>query len=187
MEIVRGINWGTYYFFNFQANKLPWLRPVMEVFDFLGGYLVLGLIVLLTVMLLLGKKQTRMALAVVFFTLAGVGLVETVRFLLHSPRPPANAMRLDEMYRSFPAVSVFLAFLVLLNLALAMEYVVSTTRLCVVVYVGLVLLALLITVSQLFLRTHWLSDVLAGMTGGIGLALLCRAQKVGGNPRVNPS
>jgi hypothetical protein len=172
MEIIRSLNWGTFYFFNFQNNSLPELRPLFQWGDLVGSYPVMVCLLLITVAMALLTGRSRLAGTIFLLGLLAVAMAEGLRFTLPSPGP---AQPLEEVARSFPARPVFYAFFVFLNLALVLECLVPGRKFLLLIFNVLALeLALWVTVSQLFLGLHFLTDVFAGMSGGIGLALLTR-------------
>lgn len=184
---VENVVWGTYYFFRFQVGvRVPGIRPIMEAGDLVGSLPVQLVVAFLTLTLLLLKRKVGSAFVVLMITAAAFGLFEGLHFLVPSSRPPIDpqsTLLTADDHRSFPAAPVLLSFVTLLNLDMALADWLSLRRRRVTLGV-LLMVALWVTLSQLVLGLHFLNDVIAGMTAGIGLALICRALAL---PRTVPA
>jgi undecaprenyl-diphosphatase len=172
MDLFEGLDWGTYYFFRFQANRLPDLNSLMQVGDWIGSYL--GVAILLAASVAITPRR-RMALVVVITFLLGSLLVEGVKVATQRPRPPdaQNILGALEL-SSFPSRAVFLAAFAWLILAMAVERRTERSGYRIAVYACAGLGIVFVCVSELWLGLHFVTDVLAGLAGGIGLALVAR-------------
>jgi undecaprenyl-diphosphatase len=182
MDPFERLDWATYYFFRFQANRAPFLHDVITLGDWLGGYAAIALVTAVAVAVALVGSRWRLAGAIVMALVFGVLLVEGTRLATQRPRPPDAQNFLPGAAASpgFPSRGVFLAAVAWLLLAVALERPSWRRGKRVGVYAGAALLIVCVCLSQLLLGLHFLTDVLAGLAGGVGLALLARAVAPGG-------
>jgi undecaprenyl-diphosphatase len=176
MDLFRGLDWGTYNTFQFMAKHSPGLQSYMEAGDWLGSYVGVAILLALTVLVFVRQKQWRAALAIVATFVLGIILVEGVKLATHRPRPPdaQNILASAEFSPSFPSRAVFLAAFAWLMLATALERWTRNKKYRIAIYVVAALGIVFVCVSVLWLGLHFLTDVLAGLAGGLGLALVAR-------------
>jgi hypothetical protein len=174
VNLLQGMDNGGYYFFRHKAQHYPDLVPVMQVGDAVGSLVLIVVLAVLAVLLFLARGQARAAGVSAAFFVLGVVLVEAVRHLLPGRRPEdaQNYLDAEEMLHGFPARSVFLftvagiLFLYAIGPALTGRLQRGLMTACVVV------LVLWVCMSQLFLGLQFVTDVMAGLAGGVALGLL---------------
>lgn len=172
MDMFDGLDWGTYYFFRFQANHAPALQTFMQLGSWVGSTIgVVIVLVLATAMTPLPWRRRVALVLLVSFLIGGV-LVEGVKAVTQRPRPPdaQNILGGAELSSSFPNRAVFLAAFGWLMLAQALERRTMSHRLRVGIYVAAALLIIFVCVSELWLGLGFVTDVLAALAGGIALA-----------------
>ncbi len=172
----NGLDYGTYSFFHFQAHDLPVnLDPLMRVGDSLGGYPATALVLGLAIVFAPRPAYLRMFVVVVTAYVVGGLMLEGVRLAVHRARP-ANAENILGVAGdpSFPSRAVFLAAFAWPILALALDKRLTSRAARIVVHALAALIVVFVCVSELWLSLHYLTDVLAGLSGGIGLSLLVR-------------
>ena len=148
----------------------PALVSAFKVFTLLGSVPVLGVFVIAVALLLLRRRQVNEAALVVLGALGIEILFSVLKLVFHRPRPELAYVHLDTY--SFPsghASGSAGIYAILLYLA-ARHFSMSRKLLLTLAYVALVGL---IGFSRLYLEVHYLSDVLAGITLGIGWAAVC--------------
>jgi undecaprenyl-diphosphatase len=172
-KAMQGVDWGAYYWFSFQRNGAgKALRPVMEIANLLGSYLALAIlaVAIMSLLLTLGRQRPAGAFGVLVCVAVLIG--EGLKSLVGRPRPPDAEIILGRQNSpSFPNVSALLASMLLLILAMILGTVIHG-RIRFVVYAVCLLLVLLIGASQLYLGLYFLTDLLAGWTAGVLLALV---------------
>jgi membrane-associated phospholipid phosphatase len=177
MHLLEGLDWGTYYFFRFEANRLalraPHVQGLMEAGDWLGGYLGTAVLLALAIVVTPRPQRPRMALAVLTTFLMGALLVEGVKIATARPRPPDAENILGEaMSSSFPSRAVFFAAFAWMMVGRALEHRVGSRAGRVVVYLAAALGVIFVCVSELWLALHFVTDVLAALAGGVGLGMV---------------
>jgi undecaprenyl-diphosphatase len=170
-----GLDWGTYYFFRFAAQHARRLERMMETGYAAGGYLIVTILVLAAVSLLLSAKRQRAALATLIFFLIGVALMEGTRLLISRSRPPdaENYVGATALTTGFPS-RVLLVVFALLSLALALESSITKKSCLVLLYIVIALAITWVCVAELWLGISFVTDVIAGLAGGLALAATAR-------------
>lgn len=182
MDLFRPIDFGTTYFFNFLTETNVHLLPAFRAGCFLAGPWIAGLVALLTALLLARQGHHRAAMMLLAYFLAGSLLVEAVRFLVQ--RPPSTFaliwLEVDGPFRAnlralssiFPSESIFLSTFAWIGLWITARKLDwnQFARLAILLLAFVVVFGGF--VCNLFLARHYLSDLLAGLAGGAGLALL---------------
>jgi len=148
----------------------PTLVSAFKVFTLLGSVPVLALVVLVATLFLLRRRRVNDAALVCIGGLGIEVLFSVLKLVFHRPRPELAYVHLDTY--SFPSghasgsagIYAILFYLAARRLALR-------GRLLFVF--AFVVLVGLIGFSRLYLEVHYLSDVLAGITLGIGWAAAC--------------
>ena len=146
------------------------LVRVSEIVTYGGNAIVLGVAVLGAALVLLRRgRMNDAALLVVAF--GGAVVVNgALKLLFHRPRPELAFVHLDTY--SFPsghaaasaATFTAVAWLIGRRRTTSMRVVVAVAAAAAICVVGF---------SRLYLGAHYLSDVLAGITFGVGWATLC--------------
>jgi undecaprenyl-diphosphatase len=161
MNDIQGLDSATDAWFHFQRGKAP--HPLMEAANLLSGYPALAALALAIMGLLLYLGRQRQAGAFGVLVVVAVVLGEGLRLLVGRQGP--------QMSPSFPNVSALLTSMLLLILAMVLSTIVQG-RLRFLIYAACLVLVLLIGASQLYLSLHFLTDLLAGWTAGVLLALI---------------
>jgi len=148
----------------------PTLVSAFKVFTLVGSVPILALLVLAVAFLLLRRRQVNEAALLCLGALGIEILFSVLKLVFHRPRPELAYVHLDTY--SFPsghAAGSAGIYAILFYLA-ARRISMSRKVLLAFSYVALVGL---IGFSRLYLEVHYLSDVLAGITLGIGWAAAC--------------
>jgi undecaprenyl-diphosphatase len=172
----------------FQSEHAPWLDPVMANLTDLGQRYVVTLAALVALVVFLVLRRLRAAVLLLVATAASWGLVEGVKRVVQRPRPPKEEVKRvepgvlsrslpqpskGEVSYSFPSGHALTAAGIYLTLALLAARRLRRGGLRVLVVLGTALLVVAIGVTRLYLGVHYVSDVVAGWLGGLGIALVC--------------
>jgi undecaprenyl-diphosphatase len=170
---IKGIDAGTYYFFDFVGKQYRDILPVMELANSLAGYVgsVVLLVLAVIVFVVRGRKSLGVVSLIVFAIAAAGG--EGLRHLIARRRPDdaQDMLGAANMIGSYPAVGVLLFTLALILLTVALTIGAPRLR-RVLLSVLAALIIVLVCLSQFFLRLHFMTDVVAGLMGGSACALL---------------
>jgi undecaprenyl-diphosphatase len=174
VDLFRNLDNGAYNFFDFQSKNVPALVAGMQVGDWVSGIFVPAILVLAAAGIFLTRHRNVAALLSLAAFLLGVIFVEILPMLVAAHRPEGTQYRLDaaEMLRSFPARGVFLVTLAAVLVAFAAADVVRRPAPRILIFAGLLVLTVWVAMSQLMLRLHFVTDVMAGLAGGLALGLL---------------
>jgi undecaprenyl-diphosphatase len=185
-NLFEGLDWGTYYFFRFQANRAPALHDLMRVGDWLGSYLGAALILVAAVAITPHPGKWRMALVIVPAFLFAPLLVEGAKRATRRPRPPdaQNILGAIETSPSFPSRAVFLSAFAWIMLSSGLERRTPRTGYGLAIRAAAGLGIVFVCVSELWLGLHFVTDVLAGLAGGVGLGLSARWAALEPAPRL---
>jgi undecaprenyl-diphosphatase len=156
--------------------EYPQLRPLMQLLSRIGsGYVLIPLTVVLYVVL---KRQGHRAARHIPAMFAGAFAVFALtKWIVARPRPKLSPYGFPSAH-TFGAVVLFGGLIYLL-------WTVEMSRVWRWVgTAGLLLLTLGVALSRLYLRSHWLSDVVGGLTGGVAYLLIFLLAV---DPRLRPS
>ncbi|MCM2293736.1 phosphatase PAP2 family protein [Allorhizobium sp. BGMRC 0089] len=149
-----------------------WLALAMRDITSLGGFTLISLITLLSVLYLTAARQYRNAaivtLAITFGALAERGL----KLLFSRPRPEIVPHLVEVQTMSFPSGHAMMSAITYLTLGAMLARAQPTRRLRVFVILSGLLLTLLSGTSRVFLGVHYPTDILAGWTVGGAWALM---------------
>ena len=156
--------------------EYPQLRPLMQLLSRIGsGYVLIPLTLVLYVVL---KRQGHRAARHIPAMFAGAfAIFALTKWIVARPRPKLSPYGFPSAH-TFGAV-VFFGGVIYLLWTVEMSRVwrwVGTA--------GLLLLILGVALSRLYLRSHWLSDVFGGLTGGVAYLLIFLLAV---DPRLRPS
>ena len=156
------------------AHRSPGLDAVVTFFTNIGGTTILPIIVTVVVALLAWRWRSWTPVVLMAVAAAGsVAMTQAGKDLAGRARPPqAYAVPPYEASPSFPSghtlnstvIAIVLAYLVLLNVKSRTGRIVTVTLL--VVY------AVAMGMSRVFLGHHWFTDVVAGFIAGTAWALV---------------
>jgi len=146
-----------------RSTPYPELRPLMQALSRIGsGWVLIPLTVVAFV--LLKRRGHRAARYIPALFLGSVAVFALTKWVVARPRPKLSPYGFPSAH-TFGAV-VFFGGVIYLLWTVEMRPVwrwVGT--------VGLLLLILGVAVSRLYLRSHWMSDVLGGAAGGTAYLL----------------
>jgi undecaprenyl-diphosphatase len=176
MEFLQSLDNATLEWFKNHRTEVG--NAIMLDLTALGGYVVLPLIVTFSVGLLLALRRYQTAFFVLTVVVGGALLVEGAKSLIDRPRPPEARLvfPLAQLPNtpSFPSGHSTLSAVVYLTLALLVAGRVKGRRVHAYLVSCSLLLTFLIGVSRMYLGVHYLTDVVAGWTVGMGWALAWR-------------
>jgi len=150
----------------------PATQTFMRGISALHATRVVLLIAALGAGLLLWRHDGRAALTLAVAVVGGGVLNHGLKHALRRPRPGMDAASAAGTDFSFPSGHVALATLLWAALALLLVRAGTARRVAGALALAMVLL---VGLSRLVLRAHWLSDVLAGALLGAGWLALCLA------------
>lgn len=177
MDFFKGIDNGAYAGLRFEAGRSPGLADAMRGVDFVGSFGWIALLALLALPWRRGGVWRRRAVTMFVIAAVGFASMELVRNVADRRRPEdAAALVGGAMGKSFPNLPAFAFPLAAVLGATAWLSVIEPTRARPKLLFGAVAVAVgLVAFSQLLLGLGFLSDVLTGLAGGLGFALLARA------------
>jgi membrane-associated phospholipid phosphatase len=177
-DFLKSIDKGAYYAFSEAVNGATGepqdVVQLLESGTWVGSYYGAVLLLALACILLLAQRRARAMLFTVAAIVIAAAGVEVMRIAvpIHRPENAARILSGSEMQHSFPASEVFaftLAGAIFLYAALgslrgrAARIGVSTVVAVLVLWVAM---------SELLLVLHFVTDVAAGLFGGLAVALL---------------
>jgi undecaprenyl-diphosphatase len=147
-----------------RSSQYPAIRPLMQLLSHIGsGYVLIPLCVVMYVVLrrhghrAAGYLPAMFVGAIAFFTLA--------KWIVARPRPKLSPY-------GFPSAHTF-GSVVFFGGVIYLLWTVETSRGWRWVGTGASLLLIAgVAVSRLYFRSHWLSDVVGGLTGGLAYLLI---------------
>jgi membrane-associated phospholipid phosphatase len=159
-----------------RAGIYPQLRPLMQALSRIGsGYVLIPLTIVAYVLL---KRRGHRAARWVPGMLAGAFVVFALaKWIVARPRPKLSPY-------GFPSAHTFGAVVFFGGVIYALWTIEMRPLWRWVGTIGMLLLIVGVAVSRLFLRSHWLSDVLGGVTGGAAYLLFFL---MAADPRLRPS
>ena len=159
-----------------RSAQYPELRPLMQALSRLGsGYVLIALSVIAYV--LLRRQGHRVARYVPAMLAGSFAFIALAKWIVARPRPKLSPYGFPSAH-TFGAV-VFFGGMVYLLWTVEMRPLWRWTGTA-----GLLLLVLGVAVSRVYLRSHWMSDVLGGLTGGAAYLLVFLLAI---DPRLRPS
>jgi membrane-associated phospholipid phosphatase len=157
----------------FDANSTPTLTPAMLLVSRLHGPIAMTSMACGLGLFLAWKRQWQWFMAFLIAVPGGMLLNALIKEVIHRPRPNFSDLVLTLTSYSFPsghaaAATLFYGFLATYVVVHLREWrwraLVALIALSLVVAVGL---------SRIYLRVHYLSDVLGGMSEGVAWLALC--------------
>ncbi len=148
-----------------------WLQEAARDISALGGFTVLTLVTVASVLLLLIYRRRLQALVFGSTIVLAQIAAEVLKAFVDRPRPDLVS-HFDLTYSSsFPSGHSMMSPVVYFTLAVILAAGERRVAARWLVLVGAILLVMAIGVSRVYLGVHWPSDVLAGWTLGSGIAL----------------
>lgn len=150
----------------------PWFEEAVRDVTSLGGFTVLGFVLLATVVFFALNGKPRSAVFVGFSVVGGTILSTVLKDLFDRPRPELiDATRV--FTASFPSGHATMSAVVYLTLGLLLAEATQARRLKAY-FVGLgIFMTVAVGVSRLYLGAHFPTDVIAGWALGGAWALVC--------------
>jgi undecaprenyl-diphosphatase len=154
-------------------HRTGWMTFAMKAVTWLGSNAILIPLVAIVVVYLVVRRREWWSAALLVGALAGANVLYRVaKSIFARPRPPASLRLMSVSGFSFPsghataAIACWGAVAIVLGRRL-------TTRGNVAMWSSVVLVALLVGLSRIYLGLHWWTDVLGGLAlGGLWLSVL---------------
>ena len=188
LDKITSLDHGTHAHFHFMIRQHPELVPPMQLANQLGGYVGSCAVLALAILVWLARGQARAALITLLGFLGSFGLIEAIRAFVKRERPDDAAdtlartvdplgqlLGLDPRVGGFPAPGVFLFTLALLLLLFALLPLATTKTTRTLLAVPAVLLILWMTMGQLMLSMHYLTDIVPALVASICVAFVLRS------------
>jgi membrane-associated phospholipid phosphatase len=167
MDAIEALDWGAYSNFDHQVQSFPQILHIMRPGYYLGDYLAIGVLFSLAAVLFAVQGKHRSAQVTAVALAVALGLIFATRALVPRMRPgnAQNWLGPYEMQGSYPSASVLLFTLVMVLLACAV-WPWLHARWQRALYLALaIMLTVWVCMSQFYLCTHYLTDVLGGLAG----------------------
>jgi undecaprenyl-diphosphatase len=159
-----------------RSAQYPELKPLMQLLSRIGsGYVLIPLTVVLY--LVLRRHGHRAASYIPAMFVGAFAMFALTKWIVARPRPKLSPYGFPSAH-TFGAV-VFFGGVIYLLWTVEMSRVWRWMGTA-----GLLLLIVGVALSRLYLRSHWLSDVLGGVTGGVAYLLIFLLAI---DPRLRPS
>jgi len=148
-----------------------WLAGAIRDITSLGGFTVITLVTVLSVLYLLAARKIRNAVIITLAISLGA-LAETgLKLLFSRARPDVVPHLVDVQTMSFPSGHAMMSAITYLTLGSMLARAQPTWQLRAFTFGAGLFLTLLIGVSRVFLGVHWPTDIIAGWTVGGAWAL----------------
>jgi len=159
-----------------RSGLYPELKPLMQALSWIGsGYVLVPLSVVAYVLL---RRHGHRAARYVPVMLVGAFVVFALaKWIVARPRPKLSPY-------GFPSAHTFGAVVFFGGVIYALWTIEMRPLWRWAGTLAMLLLIVGVAVSRLYLRSHWLSDVLGGVTGGTAYLLFCLMAV---DPRLRPS
>jgi undecaprenyl-diphosphatase len=149
-----------------------WLEHALLDITALGGYVILGMLVIGVAIYLLAAGKRGTALLVVGAVGSGTLLSETLKLGFARPRPDLVAHLAEVQSASFPSGHAMISAIAYLTLGVLLTRAHRQRRTKIIIMSYAILLTLMIGLSRVYLGVHWPTDVLAGWALGAAWAAL---------------
>ena len=156
----------------------PALDTVMNAFTAIGSTQVVVPLVVAAMAFLLWRRHTREALFLIVAIGGSVLLSESLKLIVHRPRPQLAWAQVQPEY-SFPSGHSMNSFVLYVAAALIV-WVLWGRRAGVISVVLAVVIALLVGTSRIYLGYHYFTDVVGGFLAGAAWLLIVSAAFNGG-------
>jgi membrane-associated phospholipid phosphatase len=186
LDKIASLDHGVHAHFHFMIRQHPELVAPMQLANQLGGYVGSCAVVALAVVVWLLRGQARAALLALLGFLGSFALIEAIRAFVQRERPDdaadtltldplAQRLGIDQQLGSFPAPSVFLFTLAMLLFLFALTPPSASRRTKILLAIPAVVLILGVTMSQLMLSMHFLTDVVPALAASICIAYVLKS------------
>jgi undecaprenyl-diphosphatase len=150
-----------------------WIEESARDITGLGGYAILGMLAVSTVVYLLMAKKRATAVLVTGAIVGGMLLSTALKLGFERPRPDLVPAATRVYTASFPSGHAMLSAVTYLTLGALLARTEQRRRVKAFLLAMAVFLTLLVGASRVYLGVHWPSDVLAGWCVGAAWAALC--------------
>lgn len=149
-----------------------WFQQMVRDITALGGHIVLGIITVAVVLYLYLIKNAETAIFVFFTIIGGQVCSYALKLVIARPRPEIIDPLVYTSSPSFPSGHASMAAVVYLTIGIILSTY-QAERHLKIFFLSLVLfLTISIGLSRIYLGVHYPTDVAAGITFGLGWALL---------------
>lgn len=149
-----------------------WFEHALLDITALGGYVILGMLVIGVAIYLVAAGKRGTALLVVGAVGSGTLLSETLKLGFARPRPDLVAHLAEVQSASFPSGHAMISAIAYLTLGVLLTRAHRQRRTKIIIMSYAILLTLMIGLSRVYLGVHWPTDVLAGWALGAAWAAL---------------
>jgi undecaprenyl-diphosphatase len=154
-------------------HRTPALTTIAIVVTTVGSTVSMTIIAAATIVYLLIKRRFGDAVLVAVVA-AGAGLLVTFgKATVGRERPPAEFRLVTETNESFPSGHALASAAILGVVLVVLLPSISSRATRIAVLAGVVLFALSIGLSRLYLGVHWATDVIGGWVTGLAWLALC--------------
>jgi undecaprenyl-diphosphatase len=177
-EEVRDFNLSCAKTMQEHAHNHPGMRHFFWLMTCLGGTVGLALLAMAGTLTMLFRKEYLLAAIWVLATAGGALVNLSVKHTVNNPRPEKEIRDLSVAHFSNPSYPSGHAMGSAIGLGMclfAARRFLKRKPAKALTAAGLILLILLIGFSRIYLRAHWLTDVLGGFALGTSWLLLCLA------------
>ena len=165
------VRWDVHFATWLHEHASPTLVNVFQVVTYAGNALVLGVVVLTAAAVLFRRGKLNDAALLVAAFGGAVVVNGLLKLLFHRSRPELSFVHLDTY--SFPSGHAAAAAATFTAAAWLLALRHRNTRERVLIALAAAVLIATVGFSRLYLGAHYLSDVLAGFSFGLGWATLC--------------
>lgn len=148
------------------------LDTFFKTITFLGNSITVTLITVITSILFIIYKKIKQALFLSISVCSIWIINELMKLIFKRPRPASYMRMIDVSGYSFPSGHAMIFTGLIIILVYFTAGFVKNKAQSLIIRTGLILAAVLVGISRVYLRVHYLSDVLAGFSAGIFLACL---------------
>jgi undecaprenyl-diphosphatase len=150
----------------------PWLALAFRDITSLGGFTVITLVTLLSVLYLLVAGKIRNAVILTLAISLGAVAESSLKLLFSRARPDVVPHLVEVQTMSFPSGHAMMSAVTYLTLGAMLARAQPTRHLRIFILSVGVFLTVSIGISRVFLGVHWPTDILAGWTIGGAWALV---------------
>lgn len=165
------VRWDVHFATWLHEHASSTLVSIFEVVTYAGNALVLGVVILTAAATLLRRGRSNDAMLLVVAFGGAVVVNGLLKLLFHRSRPELSFVRLDTY--SFPSGHAAVAAATFTAGAWLLALRRRRTRARILIALATAVLIGIVGFSRLYLGAHYLSDVLAGFSFGLGWATLC--------------
>lgn len=148
-----------------------WLAGSIRDITSLGGFTVITLVTVLSVLYLLAARKVRNAVIISLAISLGALAESGLKLMFSRARPDVVPHLVDVQTMSFPSGHAMMSAITYLTLGAMLARAQPTWQLRAFTFGAGLFLTLLIGVSRVFLGVHWPTDIIAGWTVGGAWAL----------------